>query len=308
VYKRERGNAVPNVPFQMLASLDLSAQAWGQVAAQGSWQMIRMNLNTFARHGVYQLPGMVGIIAAKLRDPDAIAKSAVLPYQLMATYKAATAEVPAAIRDALHDALELALRNVPAVAGRVVICPDVSGSMSAPVTGYRGSATSAMRCIDVAALFAAAMLRKNAGAVVLPFAQEVVQCELSHSDTVLANARKLAAIGGGGTSCSAPLVLMNKNKVRADLVVFVSDNESWMDARPGATATLRAWDEYRRRNPGARLVCIDCAPNRTVQALERDDILNVGGFSDQVFNIVAAFAAGQVSGAGWVGEIESIEI
>lgn len=307
-YKRDQDNAVPDVPFQLLTALDLPSRAWAQIAADGGWQMVRMNLNTFARHGVYLVPGMVETIAAKLRDADAIAKAAVLPYQLMAAYKAATGEVPLEIRDALQDALEIALCNVPAVEGKIVICPDVSGSMKAPVSGYRGTATSAMRCIDVAALFSAAMLRKNAGAIVLPFEQDVVQCELNHRDTVMTNARKLADIGGGGTNCSAPLVLMNKNKVLADLVVFVSDNESWVDGRPGATATMHAWAEFKQRNPAARLVCIDCVPNGTTQAVERDDILNVGGFSDQVFKIIAAFAAGQLGAAHWVGEIESIDV
>lgn len=307
-YKRDQDNAVPEVPFQMLTALELSSQAWARIAANGGWQMVRMNLNTFARHGVYLVPGMVELIAAKLRDAEAIAKAGVLPYQLMAAYKAASEQLPVAIRDALQDALEIALSKVPGVEGAVVICPDVSGSMKSPVSGCRGTATSVMRCIDVAALFSAAMLRKNAGATVLPFEQEVVQCELNHRDTVMTNAGKLAAIGGGGTNCSAPLVLMNKNKVIADLVVFISDNESWVDARAGATATMREWQAFKERNPAARLVCIDCAPNLTAQAVERDDVLNVGGFSDQVFKIVAAFAAGQLGAGHWIGDIESIDV
>ena len=40
------------------------------------------------------------------------------------------------------------------VAGEVVVCPDVSGSMQSPVTGYRKGATTSVRCIDVAALVA----------------------------------------------------------------------------------------------------------------------------------------------------------
>src|SRR3712207_8227055 len=39
--------------------------------------------------------------------------------------------------------------------------PDVSGSMKSPVTGYRKGATSTVRCIDVAALVAAAVLRRS---------------------------------------------------------------------------------------------------------------------------------------------------
>jgi 60 kDa SS-A/Ro ribonucleoprotein len=148
-YKLDRTQPLPDVPFQMLTALELGAEDWARIASNGGWQMVRMNLNTFGRHGVYALPGMTDMIAEKLRDAEAIAKAGVFPYQLMAAYKAASSEVPMAIRNALQDALEIALANVPAIEGRVVICPDVSGSMQSPVSGYRGTATSAMRCIDV---------------------------------------------------------------------------------------------------------------------------------------------------------------
>ncbi len=308
-YKQDSTQPIPDVPFQMLTALDLSDTAWGHIARQSGWQMVRMNLNTFARHGVYQLPGMAESIAETLRDATAIAKAKVFPYQLMSAYKAATEEVPLAIREALQDALEIALSNVPQIEGKVVVCPDVSGSMSSAITGYRGSVTSAIRCIDVAALVAAALLRKNTDASVLPFENDVVRCELNPRDTVMTNAQKLASIGGGGTNCSAPLARLNKQKAQADLVVFVSDNESWIDAtRHGATATMREWEAFKKRNPHAKLVCIDVMPYGTTQVMERDDVLNIGGFSDEVFKIIAAFAAGQLNAEHWVGEIQSIVI
>ena len=62
-----------------------------------------------------------------------------------------------------------------------------------------------MRCIDVAALVAAAVLRKNPTAEVLPFEHGVVPVELNPRDSVMTNAAKLASIGGGGTNCSAPV-------------------------------------------------------------------------------------------------------
>ncbi|HWX03114.1 RNA-binding protein [Collimonas sp.] len=308
-YKSDRTQALPNVPFQMLTALELSDIAWAQIARQAGWQMLRMNLNTFARHGVYALPSMTAIVAEKLCDAEAIARARVFPYQLMAAYGAANEEVPVEIIEALQDAMEIALNNVPEIAGKVVVCPDVSGSMQSPATGYRGSATSAIRCIDIAALMAAAMLRKNPASVVLPFEVDVVACKLNPRDSVMTNASKLAAIRGGGTNCSAPLARLNKDKTKADLVIFVSDNESWVDAaRRGATATMREWETFKQRNPNARLVCIDITPYGTTQAAEREDILNIGGFSDDVFQIVADFAAGQLSAAHWVGEIQSISI
>jgi len=308
-FKRDRTQPVPDVPFQMLTALELNAQAWSQIAQRGSWQMVRQNLNTFARHGVFELPGLAEAVAAKLRDPQAVAKARVLPYQLMAAFTAAGAEVPHVVKEALQDAMELALANVPAFEGRVVVCPDVSGSMSSPVTGHRGSATSAVRCIDVAALVAAAVLRRNADARVLPFETKVVSLKLNPRDSVMTNAAKLAAVGGGGTSCSAPLALLNKEKAQADLVVLVSDNESWADpARGRGTATMQEWAVFKQRNPKARMVCIDIQPYATTQAQEQTDVLNIGGFSDEVFKLLAVYAAGGLGADHWVGVIEETSI
>ncbi|ADU39266.1 vWA domain-containing protein [Variovorax paradoxus] len=308
-FKRDRSLEVPDVPFQMLTALELDAQGWAQIAQRGSWQMVRQNLNTFARHGVFELPGLAKAVAAKLRDPQAVAKARVLPYQLMAAFTATGAEVPHVVKEALQDAMELALANVPVFEGRVVVCPDVSGSMSSPVTGHRGSATSAVRCIDVAALVAAAVLRRNADARVLPFETKVVSLQLNPRDSVMTNAAKLAAVGGGGTSCSAPLALLNKEKAKADLVVLVSDNESWADrARGRGTTTMQEWAAFKERNPTARLVCIDIQPYATTQAQERDDVLNIGGFSDEVFKLLAVYAAGGLGADHWVGVIEETSI
>ncbi len=313
-FKRElaEGKApaeVPAVPFQLLTALPLKTEHWAQIARDGSWQMVRQNLNTFARQGVFGVKGMETVVADKLRDPEAVRRARVLPFQLLSAYKAAGNEVPAMVREALQDALDVALANVPAFVGRVVVCPDVSGSMSSAVTGNRGSATSSVRCIDVAALVAAAICAKNRQARVLPFEQSVVSLRLNPRDSVLTQAQALAAIGGGGTNCSAPLSLLNREKAEVDVVILVSDNESWVDAnRRGATQTMQEWEQLKRRNPRARLICLDLQPYATTQAAERADIMNVGGFSDAVFTMMARFATGQTGAEHWVGEIDKIAL
>jgi 60 kDa SS-A/Ro ribonucleoprotein len=45
-----------------------------------------------------------------------------------------------------------------------------------------------------------------------------------------------------------------------------------------------------------------------VQAKERHDILNIGGFSDQVFALVAEFANGNLNADHWVGVIEATDL
>jgi 60 kDa SS-A/Ro ribonucleoprotein len=244
-----------------------------------------------------------------LRDAAEIQRARVFPYQLMTAYRNRSAAVPAEVRDALQDAMELAIKNVPALKGSIVVCPDVSGSMASPVTGHRTGATSVVRCIDVAALIAASVLRKNPSAKVLPFDFNVVPLKLNPRDSVMTNAALLAAIGGGGTNCSAPLRLLNEQKAKADLVILVSDNESWVD-QGGARGTqlMVEWAAFRQRNPKARLVCLDIQPSQTTQAAERVDILNIGGFSDQAFEVISSFASGILEPNHWMARIEAVAV
>lgn len=303
-WKQTREGEVPDVPFQMLTALDLGQKEWSAIATHASWQTTRMNLNTFERHGVFGDRALTDRIAARLADPEKVRRARVFPYQLLVAYLNAGKELPARVREALQDAMEVALENVPAIDSRVVVCPDVSGSMQSPATGYRKGASSTVRCIDVAALVAAAFLRKNRQTRVLPFEVGVVDLKLNPRDSVMTNAQKLAKIGGGGTNCSAPLALLNAEKSAPDLVIFVSDNESWADPKaPRGTAMMTEWETLRHRNPQARLVCIDLVPNTTTQAPDRKDILNIAGFSDAVFDLIAAFAAGADGSDHWIREI-----
>jgi 60 kDa SS-A/Ro ribonucleoprotein len=272
------------------------------------WQALRMNLNTLARKGAFGVEGVADAVAARLVDRDSLRKVRPLPYQLMMALGSADAGVPLKVQAALEEALELSLRGVPKLPGRVVVAPDVSGSMASPVTGYRKGASSKVRCIDVAALVAAAVLRRNRDAMLLPFEVGVVPLKLDPFARVAVNAAKLASIGGGGTNVSAPLALLNAQAAKVDLVVIVSDNESWVDAtRHGATATMAEWNRLKNRCPAAKLVCIDLQPYGTTQAKERKDILNVGGFSDSVFETLSRFAAGDGERA-WVAEVNEMEV
>jgi 60 kDa SS-A/Ro ribonucleoprotein len=310
---------VPKVPLAMLTALPLAKSDWIEIARNAPWQATRMNLNTFARHGVFgddevrsdvQIE-IAEIVAERLRDRAAIAKARAFPYQLMVAYANADTRVPGIVKEALQDAMEIALENVPSIAGKVYVLPDVSGSMHSPVTGTRGSATTAVRCVDVAALFAAAILRKNPDAEVIPFNDRLLSVELNPRDTVMTNAAKLAALPSGGTSCSIPLAHLNERGAKGDMIVYVSDNESWLDgprAMIRGTATMVEWNRFKVRSPDARLVCIDLQPYGTTQAKEREDILNVGGFSDQVFETISEFGSGRLAGEHWMSVIESIEI
>ena len=184
--------------------------------------------------------------------------------------------------------------------------------MAYPVTGYRKGSTSKVRCIDAAALVASAMLAKNPDAIIWPFAVDIVDgLKLSAHDSVLTNATKLASVGGGGTAVSVPMARMLALREVVDLVVYVSDNESWADGtypRRRGTALGAMWKRYKKVSPNARLVCIDITPNATTQVREASDVLNIGGFSDAVVTLLRDFAKGEARSTNLVDRVNAVEL
>jgi 60 kDa SS-A/Ro ribonucleoprotein len=305
----------PDVPFQLLTSLPLTEKDWRQIARNSSWQTTRMNLNTFLRHNVFQDQELVGIVSNRLRNPRLIEQARVFPYQLLAAYVNASDEVPQPIRESLQDALETSISNVPHVKGKVYVFPDISGSMHSPVTGERAGSTTKVRCVDVAALIAAAILRRNPTTEVIPFESEIVKCPLNPRDTVMTNAQKLSSLPAGGTNCCAPLKHLNERKAQGDLIVYVSDNESWLDSPnygrfngAAATETMKEWTMFKRRNAQAKMVNVDIQPNSTTQTVERADIINVAGFSDRVFRLIADVANHRAGANYWTQQVEAMTL
>nr|WP_316650899.1 RNA-binding protein [uncultured Gellertiella sp.] len=309
-FRRDPQGDAPDVPFQLLTSLPLEPSHWAAIARTASFQILRQNLVTFERHGVFKDEALTATLADRLASPADIRSGKVFPYQLMMAWKMVEGRVPNVLCEALEEAMERAIANIPTVAGTIVLCPDVSGSMRLPVTGFRPGATTAVRCIDVAALMSASFLQRNPGARILPFERAVVDVTVRRQDSVMTNAERLAAVGGGGTNCAAPLKLLADERAKVDLVVIISDNQSWVGAAPPGqpTPVLVQWSRIKRINPQARLVCLDIQPGETSQAQTREDILNIGGFSDSVYEIIADFAANRNGSDAWVKMIEAMPL
>lgn len=324
---------VPDVDFRMLTSLPLTKEDWAEIAKRGAWHQTRMNLNTYARQGVFEITGMEAVIAGKLKDEEAIRKSKVFPYQLLAAYlntgpepqgyyyrasygrqaSKPQVEVPQRVRLALQDALEIAVENVPVYDGRVAVVVDTSGSMQSPVTGHRQGATTKVTCVDVAALVAATVMRKNPLAVVIPVDTQVHRSDmLNPRDSIMTNADKLRRLGGGGTDLGAAMRFIETAQAAPDLVIMVSDNESWFNPDGprrswSGTSVQESWQRIRSRNPGAKMVCIDITANETSQAHDGHGVMNIGGFSDSIWETIRRFVSGE-GPETWVQEIKQVSL
>ena len=93
---------VPDLPLMLLSPLALSRKDWVSIAKNASWQTTRMNLNTFARNGVFEEHGLASLIAARLRDAGEIQRARVFPHQLLTAYRNSDAAVPEEVRNALQ--------------------------------------------------------------------------------------------------------------------------------------------------------------------------------------------------------------
>jgi 60 kDa SS-A/Ro ribonucleoprotein len=89
-FKHDPSAEMPDVPFQMLTALPLSKEHWAMIGRKAGWQMLRMNLATFARRKAFEVDGFTAHVAKRLRQPEAIRKARVLPYQLMAAHMMAS--------------------------------------------------------------------------------------------------------------------------------------------------------------------------------------------------------------------------
>lgn len=315
--------AVPAVDFRYLDSLGLTSEHWAEVFRNAGFYFTFKNLATAARQGVFNIDGMSEVIAAKLRDRESIRKSKAFPYQIQQSYLVNKANLPYAVYDALLDAMDISLENVPPL-GKCLVAVDVSLSMNSPITGnqdarlaqsgvsYR-SVSSKSRCVDVAALIGCSILRSNPDAVLVPFNNACIDIHLNPRDTVATNSEKLSALCRGGTNCSAPLAQAEQRGDTFDTFVLISDNESWVDTNnrwspSNGTKLHDSWQRAKKRLPHARMINIDLTPNETTQVKERQDILQVGGFSDNCYRVMENFCRGGNSSDFWVKELDKINL
>ena len=311
----------PNLDFRLLTSTPLSPQKWKALGYGMSANALRQNLNTLGRHDVLTDVDFVKHAVDTLQNVDTLTQYKIMPYQLFTSLHFADSTVPDPIKDSLRNALNATVANFPDFEGKkVAVFLDSSGSMtSSPVTGMRGTATSKMVATDVGCLLAAAFVAKSNSTVylfddALHLTDPKQVSPLNHVTTNIEKFR--SAMTGGGTNCSLPMQYVLNEKLSYDLIIYISDNESWLDKHRAfcngykATKVMELWNAYVEKvNPNAKLVCMDLTPNTSTQAIDKHNVMNVGGFNDAVMPAIEQFALmGRSTKNMWIDQIEQISL
>jgi hypothetical protein len=173
------------------------------------------------------------LVAAKLSNPKAVAKSKQLPFGFINAYDIAKESgVPSLVLNALQEATELSLSNMPKMGDYVWIIADCSGSMNDfPGTYSFSSAknTTKNSPIKIAAIFGAALVKASKNSFETKFTMfddYAKHVELNPRDSIFTLYEKIMARNaGGGTNLESALAEKSKLGFEPDTVIILSDME-----------------------------------------------------------------------------------
>ncbi len=245
----------------------LKAAAWAELIRSrkiGYFALLRNLRNILA-----QAPEVVDDVLGLLVDESLIRRSLVLPFRYLTALDALEAgSLPRAgeVVEALSEAVDKSLANVPVFAGRTLVALDGSGSMQG-------------RLLKSGALFASVLLKANAADVMI-FSDDAKYLTVNRRDSTLTLAKVIESKApGSGTNFHAIFEMANK---AYDRIILLSDMQGWM----GGAAPTAAFEKYKRPyRSGAEGLLVRFAGYGSLQFPERD-IFCLAGFSDKTLEML----------------------
>jgi len=223
-----------------------------------------------------------------ISDPSKVKHSKQFPFRYLSAYRTNTS-AGSKVLDALEDAADASISNLPAIPGRTVIAIDTSGSMSSAV-----SAKSDVRCCDIATMLGLIANRICEDSIVYQFDTRIRQAPASKR-TGLLYATMHESMCGGGTRMSLPFTKMIEDHIKCDRVIILSDNmcnhsSGWY----GYDETVQVLaDKYRRESGNNIWVhAIDLQGYGTQQfAGPKTNI--IAGWSEKIFDFILMAEQGE---------------
>jgi hypothetical protein len=200
--------------------------AWEAVIpSMGAMALVR-NLRNFDEAGVSD--EVAAQVAAKISDPEQVARSRQFPFRYLAAYQHAPS-----LRWAypLERALGHSLANVPALPGRTLVLVDRSGSMFWSQVSERSQLNRA----DAAAIFGTALALRAADADLVQFGSTSAQVEFRKGESVLKILERFGDLGGTDTTEA-----VRRHYKKHDRVLIVTDEQYSTHRHGGPTDQIPA--------------------------------------------------------------------
>jgi len=329
VANRTDDTPIPDVPFFFLEGLELSHQQRLALAAKTSPVQSLKMINTFNRNNLFgsPLPGAGDVtfkadLINRLERITFDAKTKLFPFQAMTALHALEGAVPGDVKATVENLVNRAMTKAPVLKGTTVVAVDISSSMRSMVLGRNDKASTNTSCVDVAALIGVGIVKCNPeNSILVLFNDNIGFWQFNHDHSVVTVANEIARITTGGTNTPLVIEMLLQSYAREkasgnspaviDNVIIVSDNESWIGASGGnytrGGVPLQArWQEYLKEwNPKAKMLCININPEKSVQVKDTPNAINIGGFSDIVFQLMDDYFNNDTTGDFWVDRIKA---
>lgn len=200
--------------------------------------------------------------------------------------------IPQLVLQALEEAVRHTVDNIAGFDEntRVLLASDTSGSMFYPI-----SANSSVQCYHVGLLLSMLMCYKCKNAVAGMFGDVWKKYDFS-SDNILQNTIDLISKAGEvGYSTNGYKVIdwLIGNNMVMDKVMLFTDCELW-DSYNGGNSLAKSWTRYKKIAPDAKLYLFNLSGYGTSPIdMKREDVFCIIGWSDKVFDILAALDHGE---------------
>lgn len=216
-------------------------------------------------------------VASKISDPIAVAKSKQFPFRFVSAWEIAKASnLPDIVLNALSDAAELSLSNIPKMGDGVWIILDCSGSME---MGHDSNSSSSP--IKTGAIFAAALFKAASSSFktqLTMFDDFAKHINLNARDSIFTNfERIMARNAGGGTNLRSALNEKDKLGFEPDTVIVLSDME---------VNSLQGYNVGKTFKNDCVKIAINLNSRDTTPVGEHEGWTQLAGWSDKIFQFV----------------------
>lgn len=247
------------------------------------------------------------VIAAQLTDPDRLLKARVHPINVLVAQRTYTSGrsargestwTPArVISDALDAAFYAAFGSVETAGKRTLLALDVSGSMTAPVSGLP------LTCREASGALAMVTAAVEPDHQIVGFTSAsgntwggggtaLTELDVSPRRRLDDNIWAISGLPFGRTDCALPMVWALQNRIEVDTFQVYTDNETWH----GSIHPHQALREYREKmGIDARLAVVAMTGTGNTIADPTDPgQLDVSGFDSAVPQLLTDFSRGTI--------------
>ena len=313
--------------------------------------MPTMNLLRNLRNILTYAPSKVDEVCEQLRIKNKILNSRLLPFRFATAYgeiekmnhcndtkediisfesdkknanltKAEFNEKKEKVLDAIEDALEYSVENIPELEGNVAILIDHSGSVRGDSGGdSRVGAFSSTRTAMIGNLFGSMMTYRQKDVYIGLFGDRLISVPMNRDMRLLDFNKKSYEIGSKcGRSTESGIYTFIRQcveeKKKIDNVVVFSDCQigrgncftDWYGYGRGENSKgfNELFKEFKQINPKCKWIVVNLNQSGGTSVFDRSQgILNIAGWSSNIFNVIKSQAK------GWdaiIKEIEAVEI